>query len=161
MYQHIRNIHYNFINFSNQITLECEMCKNEITRSNYIIHMASECEIRCMNLKCKYCEITYENPGNFSQHVKTCKIYSKFIENVENGFRCRICGKKVASKRIELNGHIRNCKGQNYNLFQNDLKLIIEERKNKPGKSQSYERKQLTEIFEANTSYLNISNWCW
>ena len=36
------------------------MCKNEVTRSNYVLHMASECEIRCMNLKCKYCEIYFD-----------------------------------------------------------------------------------------------------
>ena len=90
--------------------------------------------------------------GNFSQHVKLCKIYSKFIENVENGqwkqtetvqngHKCRICDKAQSKNRIYLYHHIRNCKGKNYNLFESELSSLLAERNSRLGKAGNYRRK--------------------
>ena len=57
--------------------------------------------------QCNFCKKVCSSSGNLKQHINSCKVYYKFIEKSDGGFKCKVCGLKT-SKRLELNSHIKS-----------------------------------------------------
>ena len=56
------------------------------------------------NTKCPYCDKLFsdtqsERPDQFPRHVRLCKVYSKFIVEISNGYQCSLCSNATSKDR--------------------------------------------------------------
>ena len=52
--------------------------------------------------KCKGCHGLFQ-PNFYIRHIKSCKVYSKFIKEVSTGFQCQVCLKIDVNKWTMFN----------------------------------------------------------
>ena len=79
--------------------------------------------------KCENCKKIFSNQFNCKQHIKGCKIYFKYIQNVPNGYKCLICLDQVSEKRSRIYFHIKNCKEEKLEKGVDEQDFLNEQRK--------------------------------
>ena len=82
---------------------------------------------------CENCKTIFNHSFQYAQHIKACKIYFKYIQNVPNGYQCLICLDLVMERRVQLYRHIREKHSDDSNFKKNisPMKSIEHKPKNK------------------------------
>ena len=58
-------------------------------------------------IECQNCyEVIRSSPHIFELHIKSCKIYYKYMERKSDGFQCKLCS-YFSAKRFEMNMHLK------------------------------------------------------
>ena len=53
-------------------------------------------------VECKGCHTSIQ-PSEYSSHLKTCKVFTRFVKKTSTGFQCQVCLKKDNKKWVMLN----------------------------------------------------------
>ena len=60
-----------------------------------------------IGIECQNCyELIKSSPYVFELHIKSCKIYYKYMERKSDGFQCKLCS-YFSAKRFEMNMHLK------------------------------------------------------
>ena len=60
-----------------------------------------------IGIECQNCyELIKSSPHVFELHIKSCKIYYKYMERKSDGFQCKLCS-YFSAKRFEMNMHLK------------------------------------------------------
>ena len=112
---------------------DCKACSyktkgaKKSARSIMYSHLKTKHKIRknlkTMGKKCELCNDVF-NDMMFSNHLKSCKLYSEFIEKSSNGFKCKQCSFKTDSihARQMIYLHIRK---KHQNLTKSDKNIEL------------------------------------
>ena len=68
---------------------------------------------------CIYCS-TSLHPSNYEKHIKSCKIYHKFMKKTNYGFQCLVCKNEI-SLRNRMYAHIKK---EHLNTKEKSVKTI-------------------------------------
>ena len=79
--------------------------------------------------KCEYCKKIFKYQFQCKQHIKACKIYFKYIQNVPNGYRCLLCLDQVSERRSHIYDHIKNCKEEKMGKGVDEQEFLNEQRR--------------------------------
>ena len=60
-------------------------------------------------MECQYCKMIFSHIGNYSAHVTACQKYSKFVQEIPDGYQCTNCGVETVKHRFLLNNHLKIC----------------------------------------------------
>ena len=75
------------------------------------------------------CKVFHARGKNLLRHIKTCEIYSKYIQNVPNGYRCLICLDQVSKRRDNIYAHIKNCKDEKLDKSVDEQEFLNKQRR--------------------------------
>ena len=140
---------------------DCKACSyktngaKKSARSKMYSHLKTKHKIRknskTMGKKCELCNDVI-NDMMFSNHLKSCKLYSVFMEKSSNGFKCKQCSFKTDSvhARQMIYLHIRK-KHQNPTKSDKNIKNTSSLNNLKPKES-----RQKVEIVKLNKNYFNF-----
>ena len=53
-------------------------------------------------VECKGCHSSIQ-PSEYSSHLKSCKVFTRFVKRTSTGFQCQVCLKKDIKKWVMLN----------------------------------------------------------
>ena len=53
-------------------------------------------------VECKGCHNSIQ-PSEYSSHLKSCKVFTRFVKRTSDGFQCQVCLKKAIKKWVMLN----------------------------------------------------------
>ena len=75
--------------------------------------------------KCQYCFKSFNHPYNLSLHANSCKIFHQFMEENENGFKCKICRHPTTIlTRATMRQHLRTKHEDIINAQENSCKKL-------------------------------------
>ena len=96
MYQHLMKIHHILETSKDLIEKDKEFVKKSLNSNNM--------ELRGELKSCIYCSMKMST--NYERHIKSCKIYHKFIKKTDYGFQCLVCNQEN-NQRNNMYAHIR------------------------------------------------------
>ena len=73
--------------------------------------------------KCEYCKKIFNKRIHYSQHIKTCKFYAKFLEKTSIGFDCLICLNQRTTTIYDMYRHIRDRHSDDLNFKKNKKEM--------------------------------------
>ena len=126
IYGHLEEKHQNLLNSGkspcdSQSITDVEILK-DVPKSNF--EPKSDAKIKeSKGIQCQHC-LKFIRKCGIQAHVKSCKMYFKFLERTETMFKCKICPfqSKISNTPSLIYSHIRSYHQDLINLQENSDK---------------------------------------